>query len=116
MKNNLYFGILQISKKSATVFLTAVLLVSSFFAPGNAFAAHTATVTVSPTLVKGGTTGTYTFTIGNDGSSTNFIDDIIITVPTGFSIGGSLVCPTNWGAVTTGLPSSIECLGSANPS
>ena len=96
--------------------IVAVALVgSSLVLPGLAFAAHTATVTVSPTLVKGGTTGTYTFTIGNDGSSTNFIDDIIITVPTDFSIDGSLVCPTSWGAVTTGLPLSVECLGSANP-
>ena len=103
-------------KKAGILFITVALIVGGFFSPSSALAAHTATVTVSPTLVKGGTTGTYTFTIGNDGSSTNFIDDIVITVPTGFSIGGSLVCPTNWGAVTTGLPSSIECLGSANPS
>ena len=81
-----------------------------------ALAAHTATVTVDPTLVKGGSSETYSFSVANDSGSANFIQYIKMTAPIGFSITGSVSCPVGWGPVTTGMPSYIECLGSADPS
>lgn len=113
MKRSFLWGGLR---KGMFFVLTAAFLMSGFFvAPAPAYAAHTATVTVDPTLVKGGQASTYSFNIANDSGSANFIDYLKITAPAGFSINGSVTCPTNWGTVTTGLPSFIECQGSANP-
>jgi len=81
-------------KKVFTIALTATLIVSGFFVASFALAAHTATVTVDPIIVKGGTSGTYIFDITNDGpDSVNYIK---ITAPSGFLIQGSLV--TNLGS------------------
>ncbi|MBI4088660.1 hypothetical protein HY415_01040, partial [Candidatus Kaiserbacteria bacterium] len=115
----MYQSILVRSGRSALASFSAIaavaLLGSSLVTPSMALAAHTATVTVSPTLVKGGSSGTYSFNVANDSGSANFIDYVEITAPSGFSITGSVSCPATWGTVTTGMPSSIECVGSANP-
>lgn len=72
---------------------------SGFFAPQMAFAAHTTTVTVSPTLVKGSQTSTYTFGITNNGANSVYRAEIT-AIPAGFSINtGSVSCPTDWNSI-----------------
>ncbi len=100
-------------KKVFSVTLTAALVVSGFFIFSYAFAAHTATVTVNPTMVKGGASGIYTFSVTNDSGSTNFIYYIKITAPSGFTINDVLVCPSGWGPISTAT--YITCTGNPNP-
>ncbi|OGY68903.1 MAG: hypothetical protein A3B94_01185 [Candidatus Jacksonbacteria bacterium RIFCSPHIGHO2_02_FULL_43_10] len=77
----------------------------------------TYSVSVDKTLVQGGSTQTYTFTIIN-GTSDNPIYNIKITKPTGFTVSASgITCPTNFGVNTDNLVASgfIECLGDPDP-
>lgn len=79
---------------------------SGFFAPNNALAAHTATVTSSPTIVKGDLPVEVTFTVIKTGGDD--LQYIYITLPAGF-IYGSAVCPLDWSAIILG--SSFKCDG-----
>src|SRR3989344_5841442 len=92
-----------------TAVLTAAFLMGGFFvAPNAALAAHTATVTVDPTLVKGGEASTYTFDITNNGPDA--IYRVIVTIPSGFSGIASASCPT--GMTPTEVSSTqVTCLG-----
>src|SRR3989344_4753299 len=75
--------------------LAATFLMSGFFvAPNAALAAHTATVTVDPTLVKGGQSSTYTFNVTNNGPDS--VIAIYIDLPAGFSAASSIACPLTW--------------------
>ncbi|MFH1713412.1 MAG: Ig-like domain-containing protein, partial [Candidatus Jacksonbacteria bacterium] len=81
--------------KIFSVGLTAILIVSGFFIfSGTALAAHTATVTVDPTLVKGGATGTtYIFTI----NKTSGNDIVYVKVEdSNFTNYSSVNCPVGW--------------------
>src|SRR3989344_7030716 len=81
-------------------------------------AAVTYGVSLDKTLVKGGSTQSYTFTVIN-GTSDNPIYNIKITKPTGFTVSASgIICPTNFGVNTDNLVASgfIECLGDPDPS
>ncbi|MDD4271818.1 MAG: Ig-like domain-containing protein [Patescibacteria group bacterium] len=114
MWTNLTLGVVpkKISKK-IFLLLAAVILIGGFFVINYVFAAHTATVTVDQTLVKGASTKTYTFHLANDGSSSNFIYLITITAPAGFTINGSLSCPAGW---TSGNTASVAtCTGDPDP-
>ncbi|OGG40587.1 hypothetical protein A2118_03130 [Candidatus Kaiserbacteria bacterium GWA2_50_9] len=105
------------SNRSALASFSAIVAVALvgglLLAPSLAFAAHTAVVTVSPMLVKGGSSGTYSFSVANDSGSANFIYFIKVTAPVGFAIDGSLTCPTGW---TSSNTSSIAtCTGDPDP-
>ncbi|MBU4056661.1 hypothetical protein KJ695_01990, partial [Patescibacteria group bacterium] len=85
----------QTLKRSFCIIFAAAFLMSGFFvAVSPALAAHTATVTVAPTLVKGGATGTtYTFTI----NKTSGNDIVYVKVENSNFTNYSLVnCPVGW--------------------
>ena len=93
----MYHSILVRSSRSAVASLSAIVAValvgSSLVLPGLALAAHTATVTVSPTLVKGSQSSTYTFNITNNGADSIYLLKII--APAGFTVTDNLTCPTD---------------------
>ena len=71
----------------------------------NSFAAHTTSVSVTPSAVTGGSTNTFTFTITNNGEDA--IREINITAPSGFSNISNISCPNEWmGSLTD---STIIC-------
>ncbi|PCI29969.1 hypothetical protein COB55_01150 [Candidatus Wolfebacteria bacterium] len=107
------FGLKKTKVVSFFMASTAVFLMSGFFVPTIALAAHDVVVGVDLDFVKGGDTDDYTFTVTNDGGSANFIYEIVITAPAGFSITGSPTCPSGWLAENTS--STATCNGDADP-
>jgi len=79
------------------------------------FATHTATVTVSPQYVLGGSTDIYTFTITNNPDSSNFIYYLKISAPSGFTIDSDVSCPSGWGVNIAADGSYVECSGDPDP-
>src|SRR3989344_5725955 len=99
---------LKVFRSSSFVFIAATFIVSGFFATQTAFAAHTATVTVDPTLVMGAQNNTYTFDITNNGP--DGIYRVIVTIPSGFTSIASASCPS--GMTPTEVSSTqVICLG-----
>jgi len=96
------------------VFLTvaAAFIVSGFFVANFALAAHTSSVTLDRTYVKGGTPGTYTFSITNNGADS--LMAIYIDVPAGFAAPSSIVCPLSW--LNGYIGSQVQCAWSPGKS
>ncbi len=103
-----------IAKISLFVLVLTIIAVSGYYVIP-ALAAHTADVSVTPQFTRGGATDSYTFTVGNDASSSNFIYYIKISAPSGFTITDNLVCPSGWGTYKATDGSYVECNGDANP-
>ncbi|MFA5889054.1 MAG: hypothetical protein WC857_02385, partial [Candidatus Paceibacterota bacterium] len=106
---NFIKGSANFIKKSFVVLTAVAFIAGGFFVAQTAFAAHTTTTTVDRILVKGGSTGTYTFTVHNDGADS--IYKITINVATGFTINTStIVCPTGWSNDGSSSASVAVCL------
>lgn len=74
-------------------------------------AAHTATTTVAPTEIDGGSTDNYAFTVTNDGGSSDNVYKITIEAPTGFSVDtGTIQCPTGWSVGSATDSSTVVCI------
>ncbi|XOB42348.1 MAG: Ig-like domain-containing protein [Candidatus Nealsonbacteria bacterium] len=95
MTNNIFINNkTKILKERSFIILAATLIISGFFVANFALAEHTATVTVDPTVVKGGATDTtYTFTVTNNGDD---ISAIYIYHDSVFTNVNITQCPTNW--------------------
>ena len=96
---------------SKVVFISALIFsLGGFFIAGTALATHTASVTVSPQYVKGGSTDTYTFTVTNNGDDK--LQGIVIKFPDNDTItyNSNLQCPLNWIATYDSTSKSAKCL------
>lgn len=94
----------SLTNSSFLIAIAMILLVSGSFA----FAAHTATVTLDKTFVRGGATETYAFTVTKD--SGNDIQYTYITIPDGFTYN-SATCPFDWNPVYTPTVKILKCDG-----
>lgn len=94
MRMNFVLGVMP-KKISNRIFLllAAIILIGGFFVVSYVLAAHTTAVSVDKTLVKGGSTKTYTFSITNAAGSADKVYFIKITAPVGFTVTGGLACP-----------------------
>ncbi|MCX6739360.1 MAG: Ig-like domain-containing protein [Candidatus Parcubacteria bacterium] len=85
-----------------------ISIVGGFFVANAVFAAHTATVTVNPTFVKGNQPSTYSFNIFNNGAGA--IYKVTIAIPSGFTSIANASCPT--GMTSTEVSATqVVCLG-----